>query len=62
MFYNKSVYHLIKDHIGSTRGVIERETGDLVESKDYYPFGKILKEEVSDVTKAVEGYSGKELD
>ena len=35
----KSMIHL-RDHLGSVRAVVDGDTGSVVETNDYYPFGK----------------------
>ena len=34
------VQHYLRDHLGSVRSVIDGDTGAVVETNDYYPFGK----------------------
>jgi RHS repeat-associated protein len=52
----------VKDHLGSTRAVVD-EAGDVVEAYDYYPFGlqsRSYKEKGDPLTK--ETFTGKEQD
>ena len=34
------VQHYLRDHLGSVRSVIDGDTGTVIETNDYYPFGK----------------------
>ena len=34
------VQHYLRDHLGSVRSVIDGDTGSVIETNDYYPFGK----------------------
>ena len=34
------VQHYLRDHLGSVRAVIDGDTGTVIETNDYYPFGK----------------------
>ncbi len=34
------VQHYLRDHLGSVRSVIDGDTGAVIETNDYYPFGK----------------------
>ena len=53
----------IKDHLGSTRAVVN-ETGGVVESHDYYPFGLQMpgRSFLATSTATKEKFTGKELD
>jgi RHS repeat-associated protein len=58
----KHFYFYVKDHLGSTRAVVD-EAGDVVEAYDYYPFGlqsRSYKEKGDPLTK--ETFTGKEQD
>jgi RHS repeat-associated protein len=58
----KHFYFYVKDHLGSTRAVVD-EAGEVVEAYDYYPFGlqsRSLKEKGDPLTK--ETFTGKEQD
>ena len=48
------VQHYLRDHLGSVRAVIDGDTGTVVETSDYYPFGKRIPLLVSGAT-AVSG-------
>jgi|GEM_PF-665074 len=37
------VQHYLRDHLGSVRAVIDGDTGTVVETSDYYPFGKRIQ-------------------
>ena len=37
------VQHYLRDHLGSVRSVIDGDTGAVVETNDYYPFGKRIQ-------------------
>ena len=37
------VQHYLRDHLGSVRSVIDGDTGTVVETNDYYPFGKRIQ-------------------
>ena len=48
------VQHYLRDHLGSVRSVIDGDTGTVIETNDYYPFGKRIQ--VTDpVSEPVEG-------
>ena len=48
------VQHYLRDHLGSVRAVIDGDTGTVIETSDYYPFGKRIQ--VTDpVSEPVEG-------
>jgi RHS repeat-associated protein len=58
----KHFYFYVKDHLGSTRAVVD-DAGDVVEAYDYYPFGlqsRSYKEKGDPLTK--ETFTGKEQD
>ena len=37
------VQHYLRDHLGSVRAVIDGDTGTVIETSDYYPFGKRIQ-------------------
>ena len=37
------VQHYLRDHLGSVRSVIDGDTGTVIETNDYYPFGKRIQ-------------------
>ena len=37
------VQHYLRDHLGSVRAVIDGDTGTVVKTSDYYPFGKRIQ-------------------
>ena len=38
--FTYKVQHYLRDHLGSVRSVIDGDTGTVIETNDYYPFGK----------------------
>ena len=48
------VQHYLRDHLGSVRSVIDGDTGAVVETNDYYPFGKRIQV-TAPVSEPVEG-------
>ena len=38
--FTYKVQHYLRDHLGSVRSVIDGDTGAVIETNDYYPFGK----------------------
>jgi RHS repeat-associated protein len=58
-------YLYLKDHLGSTRVVIERETGNVIETRSYYPYGKQMPGKgvmAGAPATTTEKFTGKELD
>ena len=47
------VQHYLRDHLGSVRSVIDGDTGTVIETNDYYPFGKRIQ--ISTDLESVEG-------
>jgi RHS repeat-associated protein len=56
----------MKDHLGSTRVVVDRKDGSVQETRSYDPLGELMPDYCSQKagtnTKTQEMYSGKELD
>ena len=57
----EKTYLYIKDHLGSIRGVVDRQTGELVERSSYDPLGTELENThvVQGASATTETYSGK---
>ena len=51
--YTYKVQHYLRDHLGSVRSVIDGDTGAVIETNDYYPFGKRIP--ISTEPEPVEG-------
>ena len=59
---NGDKFFYIKDHLGSTR-VVVNTAGNVLEILDYYPFGLIMpREPFGPFEKTKEQFTGKELD
>lgn len=56
--------YYIKDHLGSTRVVVDREDGSAVETRNYDPMGELMPALCSqeEDVETREKYSAKELD
>ena len=57
--WNESYY--IKDHLGSTRAVVD-DGGNVLETFDYYPFGLLMPQRNSAGANTLEKFTGKERD
>ena len=57
-------FFYIKDHLGSIRATIDQNTGEVVESRAYYPFGKEMPGigGIKESRETPEKFTGKELD
>ena len=53
--------YYVKDHLGSTRAVVDT-LGNLLETFDYYPFGLLMPKRNTASANTTEKFSGKELD
>jgi len=54
-------YYYFKDHLGSTR-VVVNSLGDIIEARDYYPFGMFMEGRSMASDAAKEGFTGHERD
>lgn len=55
------MWYYLKDHLGSTRAVVDNN-GNVLETFDYYPFGLLMPKRSSTSGNTIEKFAGKERD
>ena len=59
--YSGEYFYHLHDHLGNTRVIVD-EDANVVESYDYYPFGMVMRSNISDNLGTIHKFTGKELD
>ena len=59
--YSGEYFYHLHDHLGNTRVIVD-EDANVVESYNYYPFGMVMRSNISDNLGTIHKFTGKELD